>query len=286
MHFRFFSASMGRFQKPDSNFDSPLSNPQGWNLYSYVKGNPVNFNDPTGHQEAQGAQAVLEADSKKKAHNPIPPSGGMTSDEQTTEAREKKLKVASSGDAAAGQAAPKQQPKPAAVPNAQEDLAHMAQEYRASKANTTVSAQPAAEGGTGPTSSAPTASTPSGTTVRESYGVSAMGGLSGFSLSVNVNTDSEGGVSISLDAQAKFGLGLELQVGPSVTMQPGTVKDIKDGDAVSVSGGFLGEFSASISGSGPSVGKSVKGFGIGGSVSQDLGGPVLTIPIRDPKENP
>jgi hypothetical protein len=29
MHFRFFSASMGRFQKPDSNFDSPLSNPQG-----------------------------------------------------------------------------------------------------------------------------------------------------------------------------------------------------------------------------------------------------------------
>jgi cell wall-associated NlpC family hydrolase len=37
----------------------------------------------------------------------------MTSDEQTTEAREKKLKVASSGDAAAGQAAPKEQPKPA-----------------------------------------------------------------------------------------------------------------------------------------------------------------------------
>jgi hypothetical protein len=37
----------------------------------------------------------------------------MTSDEQTTEAREKKLKAASSGDAAAGQAAPKQPPKPA-----------------------------------------------------------------------------------------------------------------------------------------------------------------------------
>jgi RHS repeat-associated protein len=49
MHFRFFSSNMGRFQKPDSNFDSPLSNPQGWNLYTYVKGNPVNFNDPTGH---------------------------------------------------------------------------------------------------------------------------------------------------------------------------------------------------------------------------------------------
>jgi RHS repeat-associated protein len=118
MHFRFFSASMGRFQKPDSNFDSPLSNPQGWNLYSYVKGNPVNFNDPTGHQAVQGAQAVLEADSRKNARNPIPPSGGMISNEQTTEADEKKLKAASSGDAAAGQAAPQAgggggDPKPA-----------------------------------------------------------------------------------------------------------------------------------------------------------------------------
>jgi len=53
MHFRFFSSNMGRFQKPDSNFDSPLANPQGWNLYTYVKGNPVNFNDPTGHMEGQ-----------------------------------------------------------------------------------------------------------------------------------------------------------------------------------------------------------------------------------------
>jgi hypothetical protein len=55
---------MGRFQKPDSNFDSPLSNPQGWNLYSYVKGNPVNFNDPTGHQ------AALQ---RKPWHSPPPP---------------------------------------------------------------------------------------------------------------------------------------------------------------------------------------------------------------------
>jgi hypothetical protein len=49
---------MGRFQKPDSNFDSPLSNPQGWNLYSYVKGNPVNFNDPTGHLPPGGEGTV------------------------------------------------------------------------------------------------------------------------------------------------------------------------------------------------------------------------------------
>ena len=47
-HFRYFASSLGRFQKPDSIFGG-APNPQGWNLYSYVKGNPVNFNDPTGH---------------------------------------------------------------------------------------------------------------------------------------------------------------------------------------------------------------------------------------------
>jgi RHS repeat-associated protein len=49
MHYRFYGASMGRFAKPDSNFDGAASNPQGWNLYSYVHGNPINLNDPTGH---------------------------------------------------------------------------------------------------------------------------------------------------------------------------------------------------------------------------------------------
>jgi RHS repeat-associated protein len=54
MHFRYFSAGMGRFMKPDSIFDGAPGNPQGWNLYTYVKGNPVNFNDPTGQKEKEG----------------------------------------------------------------------------------------------------------------------------------------------------------------------------------------------------------------------------------------
>jgi RHS repeat-associated protein len=69
MHFRFFSSNMGPFQKPDSDFDSPLSNPQGWNLYSYVKGNPVNFNDPTGHA-AQSEENDKEQIKSNPTHTP------------------------------------------------------------------------------------------------------------------------------------------------------------------------------------------------------------------------
>jgi len=47
-HYRYYGSSMGRFMKPD-NIPGNLANPQSWNLYSYVHGNPVNFNDPTGH---------------------------------------------------------------------------------------------------------------------------------------------------------------------------------------------------------------------------------------------
>jgi len=48
MHFRFYGSNLGRFMRPD-NVMGPAMNPQDWNRYSYVHGNPVNFNDPTGH---------------------------------------------------------------------------------------------------------------------------------------------------------------------------------------------------------------------------------------------
>ncbi|MCX7829817.1 MAG: RHS repeat-associated core domain-containing protein [Acidobacteria bacterium] len=47
MHFRFYASSMGRFLKPD-NVIPNASNPQSWNLYSYVENNPINYIDPTG----------------------------------------------------------------------------------------------------------------------------------------------------------------------------------------------------------------------------------------------
>jgi RHS repeat-associated protein len=48
MHFRYYSSSIGRFLKPD-NIIPDITNPQNWNAYSYVKGNPINYNDPSGH---------------------------------------------------------------------------------------------------------------------------------------------------------------------------------------------------------------------------------------------
>jgi RHS repeat-associated protein len=48
MHYRYYADSLGRFMAPD-NISGTIINPQDWNLYSYMHGNPVTFNDPTGH---------------------------------------------------------------------------------------------------------------------------------------------------------------------------------------------------------------------------------------------
>ena len=44
---RLYDARLGRFLTPDPFIAEPL-NPQGWNRYSYVQNNPVNFVDPSG----------------------------------------------------------------------------------------------------------------------------------------------------------------------------------------------------------------------------------------------
>ena len=66
MHARFYGSSLGRFLKPDDGSDQDPSNPQSWNLYSYVKGNPVNFNDPTGHTSDDDLGQKADDEEKKK----------------------------------------------------------------------------------------------------------------------------------------------------------------------------------------------------------------------------
>jgi RHS repeat-associated protein len=47
---RYFSAALGRFASPDAPIlDQDPSNPQSWNLYTYVRNNPLSFVDPDGH---------------------------------------------------------------------------------------------------------------------------------------------------------------------------------------------------------------------------------------------
>jgi len=58
---RFYGNNIGRFLKPD-NIITSITNPQGWNRYNYVLGNPVNLSDPWGHAPVwQGQQIKFAA---------------------------------------------------------------------------------------------------------------------------------------------------------------------------------------------------------------------------------
>ncbi|MEZ5361915.1 MAG: RHS repeat-associated core domain-containing protein [Bryobacterales bacterium] len=46
---RYLAAAIGRFMSPDPAFvDQHVNDPQSWNLYAYVRGNPLVFVDPSG----------------------------------------------------------------------------------------------------------------------------------------------------------------------------------------------------------------------------------------------
>jgi RHS repeat-associated protein len=45
---RYYGSSIGRFMTPDS-MPGSLDDPQSWNLYSYVRNNPLKDTDPDGH---------------------------------------------------------------------------------------------------------------------------------------------------------------------------------------------------------------------------------------------
>jgi RHS repeat-associated protein len=48
MHARYYSPGLGRFLSVDPGRDWDMSQPQSWNMYPYVRSNPVSATDPTG----------------------------------------------------------------------------------------------------------------------------------------------------------------------------------------------------------------------------------------------
>jgi RHS repeat-associated protein len=62
---RYYTGAIGRFITPDDLFhDQAEVNPQSWNLYSYVRNNPLRFIDPDGHKcvTLKGANGNVVAD--------------------------------------------------------------------------------------------------------------------------------------------------------------------------------------------------------------------------------
>ena len=66
---RFYSPALGRFQQPDTIIPN-AANPQSWNRFSYVRNNPILFNDPTGHMES------CEDGDLCRHPDPVPGNGG------------------------------------------------------------------------------------------------------------------------------------------------------------------------------------------------------------------
>ena len=78
---RFDSSSMGRFMSPDEALsDQDATAPQSWNLYSYVRNNPLNNTDPDGeacvsndggrtfHNDGSGGQRCKDAEVPHETH--------------------------------------------------------------------------------------------------------------------------------------------------------------------------------------------------------------------------
>ncbi|HYC58147.1 MAG TPA: RHS repeat-associated core domain-containing protein [Thermoanaerobaculia bacterium] len=61
MHARYYGPAFGRFVSPDPGRDWDLAVPQSWNLYSYVRNNPINFTDRTGRAVFENAERLKAA---------------------------------------------------------------------------------------------------------------------------------------------------------------------------------------------------------------------------------
>jgi|GEM_PF-3698637 len=83
MQARYCLPMYGRFESPDPELDQQLEDIQSWNLYSYVRNNPVNSIDPTGTQQNPKIDRVKEEDNAqtepKPPHKETDPKTGKES---------------------------------------------------------------------------------------------------------------------------------------------------------------------------------------------------------------
>jgi RHS repeat-associated protein len=61
MHARYYTWGLGRFLTPDPGKDWDMQRPQTWNLYTYVRNNPVGNIDPTGRDTLSRGPSVAGA---------------------------------------------------------------------------------------------------------------------------------------------------------------------------------------------------------------------------------
>jgi RHS repeat-associated protein len=71
---RYYASTMGRMLSPDSGVDQHPEDPQSWNLFSYVRNNPLSFTDPSGHYTnsiAERSGCMQEMSTTDSSGNPI-----------------------------------------------------------------------------------------------------------------------------------------------------------------------------------------------------------------------